>query len=259
MENGTSPRVTAPVRAPFPSDHVDVWRVRLLPHRSQAGAESVLSPDEIARAERFRFARDRQRFVECRSIVRRILGRYLEIPAQEIGFRYEASGKPEITENQNPQRLRFNISHSLDLAVIAVVAGLAIGVDIEKIRPEVECLELAQRFFSEKEYQTLLRLPATDKQRAFFACWTRKEAFIKARGEGLSLPLSGFSVSVIPDAKAELQEVESDPSTISRWALMNLEPGEGYIGALAVEGSARRIHFCRFDHTDTRPAKNFHR
>jgi 4'-phosphopantetheinyl transferase len=247
MKNETRLRGDARVGWPWPSEHIDVWRIQFLPHRSYDVSESVLSSDEIARAQRFRCARDRQRFVECRSAIREILGRYLKIAAQEIRFRHEANGKPEIVETQNPQRLRFNISHSSDLAVMAVVAGSAIGVDIEKIRPAVECLQLAKRFFSEKEFRTLQSLPADEKRRAFFACWTRKEAFIKAIGEGLSFPLSGFSVSVMPDAPAELQEVEEDSSAISRWALMNLELEGGYIGALAVEGSARQLRFCSLD------------
>jgi len=247
MKHESRLRGTARVGWLLPSEHIDVWRIHLLPHRSHDVSESVLSPDEIARAQRFRFARDRQRFVECRSAIREILGRYLKIAAQEIRFRHEANGKPEIIETQNPQRLRFNISHSSDLAVMAVVAGSAIGTDIEKIRPDVECLQLAKRFFSEREFRTLQSLPADEKQRAFFACWTRKEAFIKAIGDGLSFPLSGFSVSVMPDAPAELQEVEEDSSAISRWALMNLELEGGYIGALAVEGSARQVHFCSLD------------
>jgi 4'-phosphopantetheinyl transferase len=247
MENETSPRGTASMVQLLPCDQVDVWRIHLMPRRSASGKDSVLSPDEIARAERFRFARDRQGFVECRSAVREILGRYLAIPAREVSFRYEANGKPEITDDRNPWQLRFNISHSSDLAVIAVVAESAIGVDIEKIRPDVECLQLAKRFFSEKEYRKLLSLPAAEKPRAFFACWTRKEAFIKAIGKGLSFGLSGFSVSVVPDAAAELEEVESDPTAISRWALMNLEPEDEYVGALAIEGTARRIKSCRFD------------
>jgi len=207
----------------------------------------VLSSDEIARAERFHFTRDRQHFVRCRSAVREILGGYLGIPAQDIRFSYEANGKPQVVEDRNPRQLRFNISHSSGLAVIAVACGRAVGVDVEKIGLDVEYLELAERFFSTNEYKALSALPSSRLARAFFACWTRKEAFIKACGDGLSFPLSEFSVSTDPDAPATLLEARTDPRAATRWSLATLEPREGFIGALAVEGPPQPIEQWRFD------------
>jgi len=247
MNNEAEPWRAAPVRLTFPFDHIEVWRICLSACESSTGGRSVLSSDEIARAERFHFTRDRQHFVRCRSAVREILGRYLGIPAQDIRFSYEANGKPQVVEDQNPQQLRFNISHSSGLAVIAVASVRAIGVDVEKIRPDVEYLELAERFFSTNEYQALSAMPSNQLARAFFACWTRKEAFIKACGDGLSFPLSEFSVSIDPDAPATLQEVRTDPRAATRWSLLSLEPQEGFIGALAVEGPAQTIEQWRFD------------
>ena len=237
----------AAIRPAFPLDHIDVWQICLDAPESVVDSQSVLAPDEIARAERFHFTRDRQHFVRCRSAAREILGRYLEIPAQEIRFSYEANGKPQIVEDQNARQLRFNISHSSGLALIAAVSGRSIGVDVEKIRLDVEYLDLAERFFSANEYRALSALSKNHLARAFFACWTRKEAFIKASGDGLSFPLSEFSVSIDPDAPAILREVRTDPRAISRWSLFNLEPREGYIGALAVEGASRPIERWRFD------------
>jgi 4'-phosphopantetheinyl transferase len=250
MTNEAEPWRAAPVRLTFPFDHIEVWRICLSACESSTGGRSVLSSDEIARAERFHFTHDRQHFVRCRSTVREILGRYLGIPAQDIRFSYEANGKPQIVEDQNPRQLRFNISHSSDLAVMAVVAGRAIGVDVEKIRPDVEYLELAERFFSTNEYKALSALPSKQLSRAFFACWTRKEAFIKACGDGLSFPLSEFSVSIDPDAPAALQEVRADPRAATRWSLANLEPREGFIGALAVEGPAQPTERWFFNGAD---------
>ncbi len=236
MSNEAEPWRAAPVQPPFPVDRIDVWQICLDAPESAVDLQEVLARDEIGRAERFHFTRDRQHFVRCRSAVREILGRYLGIPAQDIRFSYEANGKPQVVEDQNPQQLRFNISHSSGLAVIAVASVRAIGVDVEKIRPDVEYLELAERFFSTNEYKALSALPSNQLARAFFACWTRKEAFIKACGDGLSFPLSEFSVSIDPDAPATLQEVRTDPRAATRWSLANLEPREGFIGALAVEG-----------------------
>jgi len=247
MSNEAEPWRAAPVRPAFPVDRVDLWQICLDAPESAVDLHEVLARDEIARAERFHFARDRQHFVRCRSAAREILGRYLEIPAQEIRFSYEANGKPQIVEDQNPRQLRFNISHSSGLAVIAVASGRAVGVDVEKIRPDVEYLELAERFFSTNEYQALSAVPSNQLARAFFACWTRKEAFIKACGDGLSFPLSEFSVSIDPDAPAALQEVRMNPKAATRWSLFNLEAQEGFIGALAVEGPSQPIERWRFD------------
>ena len=247
MSNEAEPWRAAPVQPPFPVDRIDVWQICLDAPESAVDLQEVLARDEIGRAERFHFTRDRQHFVRCRSAVREILGRYLGIPAQDIRFSYEANGKPQVVEDQNPQQLRFNISHSSGLAVIAVASVRAIGVDVEKIRPDVEYLELAERFFSTNEYKALSALPSNQLARAFFACWTRKEAFIKACGDGLSFPLSEFSVSIDPDAPATLQEVRTDPRAATRWSLLSLEPQEGFIGALAVEGPAQTIEQWRFD------------
>jgi 4'-phosphopantetheinyl transferase len=247
MNSEAEPWRTAPVRLTLPFDHIEVWRICLSAGESSTGGRSVLSSDEIARAERFHFTRDRQHFVRCRSAVREILGRYLGIPARDIRYSYEAKGKPQVVEDQNPQQLRFNISHSSGLAVIAVASVRAIGVDVEKIRPDVEYLELAERFFSTNEYKALSALPSNQLARAFLACWTRKEAFIKACGDGLSFSLSEFSVSIDPDAPATLQEVRTDPRAATRWSLANLEPREGFIGALAVEGPPQPIEQWRFD------------
>ncbi len=224
MSNEAEPWRAAPVQPPFPVDRIDVWQICLDAPESAVDLQEVLARDEIGRAER-----------------------YLGIPAQDIRFSYEANGKPQVVEDQNPQQLRFNISHSSGLAVIAVASVRAIGVDVEKIRPDVEYLELAERFFSTNEYQALSAMPSNQLARAFFACWTRKEAFIKACGDGLSFPLSEFSVSIDPDAPATLQEVRTDPRAATRWSLFNLVPQEGFIGALAVEGPAQTIEQWRFD------------
>jgi 4'-phosphopantetheinyl transferase len=148
-----------------------------------------------------------------------LLGRYLETPPAEIRFQYENNGKPEIALPHACRDLRFNVSDSGGLALTAVGSGSAMGVDIEKVRPLPDFLDIATQFFSAREVQAILALSENKRQEAFFACWTRKEAFLKATGIGLSYPLAGFSVSVDPDGPAELLEVKGDPNAVTHWSL----------------------------------------
>ena len=237
----------APIELVPPWDRVDVWRVWLDSAEPGSGAlPGILTPDEIERARRFHFDRDRIRFIACRTALRNILAPYLQMLPLEIRFRYERNGKLEIEEMQNARALRFNLSHSSGLAVIAVSAGRAVGVDIEKVIPQPECLEIARRFFSEREYQALSAIRESERQRAYLACWTRKEAFVKAIGEGLSYALAGFSVAVEPDAPAAIEEVTADPNAIVRWSLANLHE-DGYVGTVAFEKGPCRIEQWRWN------------
>ena len=241
---------TAPVELTSPWDRVDVWKVWLdSAELSSEALRGILAPDEIERARRFHFDRDRIRFIACRTALRNILARYLQMLPVEIRFRYERNGKLEIAEMQNSEGLRFNLSHSSGLAVIAVSSGRAVGVDIEKVSPKPECLEIARRFFSEREYQALSAIGESERQRAFFACWTRKEAFVKAIGDGLSYSLPEFSVTVAPDAPAAIEEVTADPKAVFRWSLANLHSEDGYVGTLAFEKAP-----CHIEHWQWNPA-----
>ena len=219
-----------------PIDHVDLWRVRLekFGHNNQ-GLRSILSAEELDRADRFRFPHLRENFVLSHAALRAILARYLQIRPPAISFHTGEYGKPEICEPLNPRNLQFNLSHSGEWAIIAVTQGRAVGVDIEKFRADVEHIDLAHRYFSEREYQSLLELPVDKRERAFFACWTRKEAFIKALGEGLSCPLSQFSVTVSPDDAPALQNVDNNPAVVSRWHFANFQPGEDHYGTVVYE------------------------
>jgi len=223
-----------PLTPDLPFDRLDVWRIHLNPVSSESHEYQVLAPDEIARAERFHFEHHRLRYVNCRRSVRAILGRYLRVPPGDITFAYETNGKPEIVNGQNEQQLRFNVSHSSDLAILAVSCDRAVGADIEALRDQPDYLELAIRYFSDREYRDLAALSADRGQRAFFTCWTRKEAFVKACGVGLSYPLSEFSVSVRPDVGAAIEEIKLEPNAVSRWSLIDVQPGDGYVGAVAL-------------------------
>ncbi len=193
---------------------------------------SILSADERQRAGRFHFRRDRDRFVVCRGALRLILSRRLGIKPEAVQFQYGPYGKPGLAHDTT---LRFNVSHSHEAALIAVARGADIGVDIERIRRDVDYETMAGRFFSRREAAALRALPDSHRVNAFFKCWTRKEAYLKARGDGLSFPLDGFDVSV--DGEAALLENRVDPAEISRWSLRDVsDEAAGYAAALAVEG-----------------------
>jgi 4'-phosphopantetheinyl transferase len=232
----------APEGLTVPLDRIDVWRVCLV-HGDQSEQDlcGILTPDEVTRASRYHFEEHRQRYIRGRAALRVLLGRYLETPPAEIRFRYENHGKPEIGLPRAPGDLRFNFSDSGGLALIAVGSGRALGVDIEKVRPVPDFLDIATRFFSAREIQAILAVSENKRQEAFFACWTRKEAYLKATGSGLLYPLADFSVAVGPDEAAELCEVKGNGDIASHWFLADVLPGEGFRGALACEGGRSRI------------------
>jgi 4'-phosphopantetheinyl transferase len=226
----------APSPPAFPSGRVHVWRV-LLDGPPTGSEPSVLSPDEVTRAGRFHFEKDRIYFTRCRSALRSLLARYLAIPADEIRFEYLTSGKPQLAAEQNPRALRFNVSHSANMALIAVGSEHRLGVDIEKIRADIDTTALAERFFSHRERTGLQALPDHLRVPGFFACWTRKEAFLKATGEGLSFPLADFSVTTSPDLDPQLEEVKGNPEARKQWFLADLNVVGGFRATVAVERS----------------------
>ena len=224
-----------------PTGRVDVWSVRL-DEPAKAGFEVVvLSPDEIARASRFHFEKDRIHFTQCRSALRNLLAGYLAIPAAEIRFEYLTSGKPQLAAGQNPRAVQFNVSHSANMALIAVGSEHRLGVDIEKIRGDVDTTTLAERFFSLRERAGLQALPDSLRVPGFFACWTRKEAFLKATGEGLSFPLADFSVTTHPDLDPEIEEIKGSTDAGKQWFLADLRVVEGFRATVAREHSPYRL------------------
>jgi 4'-phosphopantetheinyl transferase len=225
----------------FPKGHVDVWRVRLDEPASAGSDPSVLSADEIARASRFHFDKDRIHFTRCRSALRCLLADYLAIPATEIRFEYLTSGKPQLKGDQNPRALQFNVSHSANMALIAVGSEQRLGVDIEKIRDDVDTAALAERFFSLRERAGLQALPDHLRVQGFFACWTRKEAFLKATGDGLSFPLADFSVTSHPDLDPSLEEIRGNTEARKQWFLTDLSAIDGYRATVAGEGAFSRL------------------
>jgi len=224
---------TSPPQLVLERDHVHVWRA-WLDHEPGCGDSfrATLSPDERARADRFRFDRDRARFVAGRAALRMILGRYLRREPATLRFGYGPQGKPFLAEAPGAD-LRFNLSHSYGLALYAVARSRDVGIDVEKIDPRFES-GIAEQFFSPREVAALRSLPSAGQTEAFFACWTRKEAYAKAKGEGLGLRLDQFEISL--GESAALLWSDEDPGDTRRWRLEALSPGSGYAAAIAVGG-----------------------
>lgn len=203
----------------------------------------ALSPDELERAARFHFDVHRNRFLIGRGALRHILGRYLEIEPRDLEFTYGSRGKPDLAPGQNGRGIRFNLSHSHDLGLLAVSMAQELGVDVELVKADFGGMEIAERFFSANEVQTLFALDAVERNAAFFSCWTRKEAFIKAIGEGLSVPLDSFDVIFAPHAKPALTRVEGKPGETLRWKMYDIPAGAQYKAALVIEGQGHRLFY----------------
>jgi 4'-phosphopantetheinyl transferase len=219
-------------------EEVHVWRANLNQSASTVRAlYEVLQTDERLRADRFHFRRDREHFTVARGVLRQILGGYLGSAPEQIRFAYNQYGKPALAgAAADDDSLSFNVSHSKGIALYAIAKGRRVGLDIEHLREDFDTVALAERFFSRSEVTTLSELPAGQQTVAFFNCWTRKEAYIKALGEGLSHPLDRFSVSLAPGERAALLSTDDNPQEASQWSLVELSPGDGYVAALACEG-----------------------
>lgn len=229
---------------------VDVWCIPLKQPPYVVGRlQRLLSRDEHRRARRFRFEKHREGFVVARGALREILGGYLTAQPEELSFVYNRWGKPSLADEPPRTPIRFNVSHSGGLCLIAVTCCVEVGIDLEMIREDVEREKVAELFFSPRERKILRELPASLKRTAFFDCWTRKEAYVKGLGAGVSVPLDRFDVSLVPGEPASLLHVEWDPEEASRWYLCELNLGFGYAATLAVGkryGSQARSHRCDF-------------
>lgn len=220
---------------------VHVWRASLdVPHACVGDLTGVIVDEERARAERFVFPRDRDRFIVGRAVLRTILGGYLGIDPRQLRFRYNRHGKPALAD-ELAGGLRFNLSNSQGLALYAVTRGREIGIDLEQVDSRVSDEALSMRSFSPPEIDALLAVPAASRKEAFFRYWTRKEAYVKGRGEGLSIPLQQFDVSRTPQEPVLAWDSAGEQHDDSRWYVEDLKPGEGYAAALAVEGADRRV------------------
>ena len=210
--------------------------------------EGILSSEEHDRTARFHFEKHRRQFVFRRAVLRILLSRYLVCPPAQIEFTYSQDGKPALSEPFKGATIRFNLSCSGDLIVYAFVHSYEVGVDIERIRP-IEASRIAGRFFSVRENAEFDSLPGGLENEAFFNCWTRKEAFLKAVGCGLKVPLNRFDVSLTPSRPARIVMIDGSREGSHDWELYDLRPAPGYIGALALEGKgATTTSYGRRDH-----------
>lgn len=222
---------------------IHIWRRSLKITPSQQAKDfAILNEDEKKRAQRYFFDKHRRRFIAARAGLRCILSRYLNLAPVQIHFNYAKFGKPELSKLHNPDNIRFNVSHSGDLALYALLRDDEVGIDIEKInRHSIE--GIAERFFAKTECEAWVRLPSEQKKEAFYRIWTQKEAFIKAVGEGLSYPLDKFSVNVTPPAGLLTLE-QGNPK---QWRIQVIEMEAGYSAALAIQRRQATLRYFKFN------------
>lgn len=231
-----------------------VWRIRLgRAPRPVAGLLPLLSPEEIARAERIVVKEASRRFVVAHAATRMILGRYLGERAEDIRFVTGERGKPHVVTSSGAAELRFSLSHSGDLALCAVTHGRETGVDVEQVRPVSAWRDIAARYFSEQENRAMSSLDGAEAREAFLQGWTRKEAYSKALGEGLSQRWTEFTVSLRPGQAAGRVSAGPDAEVVGPLTLCALAPGAGYVAAVAVQGAGCRLSCWQWSYREPRP------
>jgi 4'-phosphopantetheinyl transferase len=225
---------------------IDTWLVELdCPEATVQALAAVLSADERERAARFVFARDRRRFIAARAALRVLLAD--GGPPAALRFAYSEHGKPSLVAEPGRPTLHFNLSHTGDVAVVAVTADGPLGVDVETVRALPEAPAIAARFFTAGETESIMTAPLAERDLAFFLCWTRKEAFAKALGDGLSLSLDRYRVSCRPGAPARIEEVDGSAAAGAEWSVYDLRPAPGVVGAVVMRGAPRPLRLRRLD------------
>jgi 4'-phosphopantetheinyl transferase len=222
---------------------VHVWKTWIGGRPDPSIARVVLSNGELSRATAFVFDVDRNRYISCRMALRSLLGEYLELSASDVSFRYSRFGKPEVSVFDGSLDLRFNLSHCDDMALIALTVGDDVGIDIERVRQMEDIDGLAEMCFSERELAAFAAAGKDEKAQAFFNCWTRKESFVKAVGEGLSFPLKQFDVTLRPGEPAGLQALQRSADRAGSWSIreVDLHPARGWVAAVAVEATDANV------------------
>jgi 4'-phosphopantetheinyl transferase len=230
------------------NNEVHVWRAQLeLPLSQVEELRGILADDELDRANRFSFEIDRQRFIAARGTLRCILSHYITISPSHLRFYYNQYGKPFLAPEFSSHLLNFNLSHAGSMVLYAITRNMEIGVDVERVHADFEYEEIAERFFSANEVAILRTIPTEKKLEAFYNCWTRKEAYIKAHGQGLSLPLDSFDVSLAPWEPSIILITKDEPQESSHWTLLDPKPGLGYVGAIAVKGLGCRLRYWEWN------------
>lgn len=238
---------TAPPSLRVTPDTAHVWRIDLEgPAIDPTRFRTLLDSTECARADRYRFEADCNRFTIVRGALRILLTRYTGLSNADITFVFSKHGKPALAPNARREPIAFNVSHSGAFALIGLTHDHAIGVDVEEIERNVSLEKIAERFFSPDEVARLQQYPQVQQRAAFFDCWTRKEAFIKAHGDGLSLPLDSFSVTLGPEIPPRLLRFDGEPG-IDCWTLAAPEVSDGYAGAVCVAAPTMDFRFFEFE------------
>jgi 4'-phosphopantetheinyl transferase len=226
-------------------NEIHIWRagVEGAGLETLAACRQLLSSDECQRADRFRFERHRRRFTLCRGLLRLLLGRYLATVPERIEFTYGEHGKPGIGTPASGRSLCLSLAHSRELALLAFSWHRALGIDVEYCRDMPRAQDLARRFFSPDEVDGIMRLPPERRKEGFFRCWTGKEAYVKATGEGFSFPMDRFSVATDPDAPGRLIRVAGAPDAPRIWSMTAFIPAAGYQAALAATGGNAKLRW----------------
>lgn len=225
-------------------NEVHIWHLNVRDHLDRlSDYEALLDKEEKKKAHRFRFDKDYNCSIIARGVLRTLLGSYLQLPPGEIAFTYGACGKPEIDADNS---IKFNISHASGAIVLGFVQNYEIGVDVEFIDEKIDPMQISKYFFSEEEIAALYSEPDDKIIEAFYNCWTRKEAFIKAVGDGLSFPLDQFVVSLKPGLKAQLLETKWDQGEKNKWKLNSFNIGEQYAGAVMIKGNVTGLKLLEY-------------
>jgi 4'-phosphopantetheinyl transferase len=226
----------------LPADEVHLWRIDLEAiSADESRWQRVLSADEKTRAARFLLSSDRRNFVASRALLRIILAAYLATDPSLLTFAYSKKEKPYLGPEHAESDVTFNVSHSHGIALLAFSRHREVGIDVEQIRRDFDVEAISRRFFSTHEQQQLAASPHDSRFAAFFRCWTRKEAYIKATGEGLSFPLRHFDVSIVEGDHDALRSTRPDPAEAALWSLREIPAGSGYVAALCVRGRGWRL------------------
>ena len=245
-ESSTDGTLAAPPA--LQSGTVHLWSLDLnLPALQVEALARLLTAEERQRAERFRFPKHRRRFLVRRARLRQLVAAYQGIPQPRLDFEYGPRGKPSLPSHldAHPEGpLAFNLSDSEDLAVVALARGEPLGVDVEVLREMPEALSISKSFFAAPERDVLASVPEAQRDQTFFNCWTRKEAYLKATGDGLSVPLDRFTVTLHPDHDCRFEEIDGDPEQAARWTLIAFAPQAGAVGALASERRDLSVGAC---------------
>jgi 4'-phosphopantetheinyl transferase len=233
---------------PLADNEVHVWATTLsVPARILEGFAGTFSPDEKERAHKFIFEKHRNRYIAGRGALRKILGQYLRADAAALRFVHSANGKPALAGEFAGAGVHFNLAHSEDMALIAVTRLGRVGVDVECIRPVKEMDALVARFFSARENEAFQKVVDAEKPAAFFNLWTRKEALLKATGEGITRSLSLVEVSFLPGERARLIAIAGDVEQAAQWSLRELSPAAGFTGAVAIESRGIEVRCWKWE------------